>query len=180
MLRQIVFNLYMRKLKNPWLGIHGYNCFGCAPSNENGVQMRFYEEGNEIISLWKPKAQFQGWINTLHGGIQSVLLDEICAWTVIRKTGKSGVTSRMETRFRKGISTLDRYLVIRAEIVSERRNLVEIKAAIFNEASELCSEAKCQYFTFTPEQAPNMYANPCEPEGVELTMEQAVAALMTE
>lgn len=137
--------------------------------------MSFYEEGNEIISIWRPKAQFQGWINTLHGGIQSVLLDEICAWTVIRKSGKSGVTSRMETRFRKGISTLDRYLLIRAEILSERRNLVEIKARIFNEAGELCSEAKCQYFTFTQEQAPHMYSNPCEPVGDELTLEQAIA-----
>ena len=107
-----------------------------------------------------------------------MLLDEICAWTVIRKTGKSGVTSRMETRFRKGISTLDRYLVIKAGIVSERRNLVEIRARIFNETGELCSEATCQYFTFTKEQAPNRYANPCEPEGEELTMEQAVAAFV--
>ncbi|MBR5856118.1 MAG: PaaI family thioesterase [Bacteroidales bacterium] len=165
----------MRRLKNPWLGIHGYNCFGCAPSNENGVQMSYYEEGNEIISIWRPKPQFQGWINTLHGGIQSVLLDEICAWIVIRKTGKSGVTSRMETRFRKGISTLDRYLVIRAEVISERRNLVEIKARIFNEAGELCSEATCQYFTFTQEQAPGMYANPCEATGEELSLEEAIA-----
>ncbi|MBR7158039.1 MAG: PaaI family thioesterase [Bacteroidales bacterium] len=168
----------MRRLKNPWLGIHGYNCFGCAPSNDSGVQMQFYEEGNEVISLWRPKAQFQGWINTLHGGIQSVLLDEICAWTVIAKTGKSGVTSRMETRFRKGISTLDRYLVIRAEIVSQRRNLVEIKARIFNEAGELCSEATCQYFTFTKEQAPDMYATPCEPMGEEISFEQAVEEVL--
>lgn len=165
----------MRRLKNPWLGIHGYNCFGCAPSNDSGVQMKFYEEGNEIISIWRPKDHFQGWINTLHGGIQSVLLDEICAWTVIRKCGKSGVTSRMESRFRKGISTLDKYLIIRAEVISERRNLVEIKARIFNEAGELCSEATCQYFTFSKEQAPDMYANPCEAVGSEITLEEAIA-----
>ena len=170
----------MRRLANPWIGIHGYNCFGCAPSNDSGVQMSFYEDGNEVVSIWRPKAQFQGWINTLHGGIQSVLLDEICAWAVICKTDKSGVTSRMETRFRKGISTLDKYLTIRAEVISHRRNLVELKARIFNEAGELCSEAVCQYFTFTPEQAPGMYAKACEPVGEDITLEEAIADALKE
>lgn len=60
--------------------MEGYNCFGCAPNNEAGVKMEFYEDGDEVISIWKPQPQFQGWIDTLHGGIQAVLLDEICAW----------------------------------------------------------------------------------------------------
>lgn len=62
--------------------MEGYNCFGCAPNNEAGVKMEFYEDGDEVISIWKPQPQFQGWIDTLHGGIQAVLLDEICAWVV--------------------------------------------------------------------------------------------------
>ena len=70
----------MKKIINPWKGMEGYNCFGCAPNNEAGVKMEFYEDGDEVISIWKPQPQFQGWIDTLHGGIQAVLLDEICAW----------------------------------------------------------------------------------------------------
>lgn len=73
----------MKKIINPWKGMEGYNCFGCAPNNEAGVKMEFYEDGDEVISIWKPQPQFQGWIDTLHGGIQAVLLDEICAWVVL-------------------------------------------------------------------------------------------------
>ena len=50
-------------------------------------RIEFYEDGDEVISIWKPQPQFQGWIDTLHGGIQAVLLDEICAWVFVpRKT----------------------------------------------------------------------------------------------
>ena len=29
----------MKKIINPWKGMEGYNCFGCAPNNEAGVKM---------------------------------------------------------------------------------------------------------------------------------------------
>lgn len=84
----------MKKIINPWKGLEGYNCFGCAPNNEAGVKMEFYEDGDEVVSIWKPRPEYQGWIDTLHGGIQSVLLDEICAWVILRKLQTTGVTSK--------------------------------------------------------------------------------------
>ena len=53
--------------------------------------MEFFEDGDDIVSLWQPTPNFQGWLNTLHGGIQSVLLDEICGWVVMRKLQTAGV-----------------------------------------------------------------------------------------
>ena len=40
----------MKKIINPWKDLEGYNCFGCAPNNEAGVRMEFYEDGDEIVS----------------------------------------------------------------------------------------------------------------------------------
>ena len=88
----------MKKIINPWKGLEGYNCFGCAPNNEAGIKMEFYEDGDEVVSIWKPRPEYQGWINTLHGGIQAVLMDEICAWVILRKLQTTGVTSKMETK----------------------------------------------------------------------------------
>lgn len=143
----------MKKIINPWKDVEGYNCFGCAPHNEAGVKMEFYEDGDEIISIWKPRAEYQGWLNTLHGGIQAVLLDEICAWVVLRKLQTTGVTSKMETRYRKSISTLDAHILLRASIKEVRRNLAMVEARLYNEAGELCTEALCTYFTFPQEKA---------------------------
>ena len=115
--------------------------------------MEFYEDGDEVVSIWKPKPEFQGWIHTLHGGIQSVLLDEICAWVVLRKLQTTGVTSKMETRFRKSISTNDSNIVLRANLKEQKRNIAIVEARIYNEQGELCTEALCTYFTFPQEKA---------------------------
>ena len=127
----------MKKIINPWKGMKGYNCFGCAPNNDAGVKMEFYEDGNEVISIWKPQPQFQGWIDTLHGGIQAVLLDEICAWVVLRKLQTTGVTSKMETRYMKPVNTNDSYIVLKASIKERKRNIVFVEAAIYNNKEEL-------------------------------------------
>ena len=142
-----------KKLKNPWLGCEGYNCFGCAPSNPYGVKMEFYEVGDKIVSRWKPVSQFQGWIDTLHGGIQAVLLDEICAWAVMRQSQRAGVNSKMVTQYNRTISTNEEYIDIEAHVVEQRRNIFIVEASIYNMAGELCSSAECTYFTFPPEKA---------------------------
>ena len=61
----------MKKIINPWKDMEGYNCFGCSPDNEAGVRMEFYEDGDEVVSIWKPRPEYQGWLNTLHGGIEN-------------------------------------------------------------------------------------------------------------
>lgn len=143
----------MKKIINPWKGMEGYNCFGCAPCNEAGVKMEFYEDGDEVVSIWKPRPEFQGWIDTLHGGIQAVLLDEICAWVILRKMQTTGMTSRMETRYRKPIATTDSHVMLRAHIKEVKRNLVLVEATLYNKDNEVCTEALCTYFTFPQEKA---------------------------
>lgn len=159
----------MRKIINPWKDVEGYNCFGCAPNNPAGVKMEFYEDGDEVVSIWKPKPEFQGWIHTLHGGIQSVLLDEICAWVVLRKLQTTGVTSKMETRFRKSISTNDSNIVLRANLKEQKRNIAIVEARIYNEQGELCTEALCTYFTFPQEKAKEeMHFRHCDVDSEEV------------
>lgn len=143
----------MKKIINPWKGVEGYNCFGCAPDNPFGVKMEFYEDGDEVVSRWTPRPEYQGWIDTLHGGIQAVLLDEICAWVILRKLQTTGVTSKMETRYMKSLHTTDAYLELRASIREKRRNIILVEACIYNPEKELCTKALCTYFTFSQEKA---------------------------
>lgn len=159
----------MKKIINPWKGLKGYYCFGCSPDNPMGVKMEFYEDGDEIVSFWKPKPEYQGWLDTLHGGIQAVLLDEICAWVIVRKLQTTGVTSKMETRYRKSISTNDTLLEIRASIQEQKRNIILVKATIYNSVKEICTEAVCTYFTFSKEKSQQeMFFTSCEVEETEI------------
>lgn len=155
----------MKKIINPWIGTAGYNCFGCAPDNEWGVKMEFYEDGDDIVSYWQPDERFQGWHNTLHGGIQATLLDEICGWVIIRKLQTAGVTSRMDTRYKKPVYTTDKRITLRAHITEQRRNIVTVEASLYNEAGEECTHAVCTYFAFPPEKAhKEMHFEHCKTE----------------
>lgn len=143
----------MRKIKNPWIGKEGYNCFACAPHNESGLKMEFYEDGDEVVCIWKPQPAYQGWIDTLHGGIQAVLLDETCAWAVMRKLQTTGVTSKMEIRYVRPVSTKEAYLMLKARIVDQKRNLVMLEAGLYDAQDTLCTKASCTYFAFPKEKA---------------------------
>ena len=143
----------MKRIINPWRGMDGYRCFGCDPRSEQGLRMEFYEDGDRIVSRWKPRPEFQGWVDTLHGGIQATLADEISSWVVFRKFQTSGVTSRMEVRYLKPIHTSEDHITLQATVVRQRRNIVDIEIKIFNSQDQLCTEALCIYFLFPKEKA---------------------------
>lgn len=143
----------MKRIINPWRGMDGYRCFGCDPRSEQGLRMEFYEDGDRIVSRWKPRPEFQGWVDTLHGGIQATLADEISSWVVFRKFQTSGVTSRMEVRYLKPIHTSEDHITLQASVVRQRRNIVDIEVKIFNSQDQLCTEALCIYFLFPKEKA---------------------------
>ena len=156
----------MKKIINPFLHLEGYNCFGCAPENPCGVKMEFYEDGDDIVSQWQPTAEYQGWFNTLHGGIQGVLLDEICGWVVMRKLQTAGVTSKMETRYLRPVPTNAGAITLKARIKEQRRNIVLIEAELFDANNTLCSTAVCTYFTFPQKKArEEMHFQDCKVEG---------------
>ncbi len=142
-----------KKLKNPFLGKAGYDCFGCAPHNPVGIKLDFFEEGDEVVSYWTPGTHYQGFVNTLHGGIQALLLDEVSGWCVFRKLQTTSVTSQMNLKYLKPVSTVEGPLAIRASITGQRRNLVFLKAAIYNAVGELCTTAESTFYSFSKEKA---------------------------
>lgn len=143
----------MKKIINPWAGEPTYHCYGCDPNSHHGLRMEFFEDGEDIVSHWHPREEFQGWRNTLHGGIQATLADEIASWVVFRKFQTSGVTSRMEVKYKKPILISDGAISLRARVVKQMRNVIEIGVEIFDIRGELCTTATCIYFIFPKDRA---------------------------
>ena len=143
----------MKKIKNPWLAHEGYNCIACCPDNKIGLHLEFWEDGDDIVSYWTPTQDHQGWINTLHGGVQSLLMDEVAGWVVTRKLQTTGVTSKMEVQYKRPVSTLDSRLTIRARIARQMRNVAIIEAEIYNAAGEACTQGTITYFCASKEKA---------------------------
>lgn len=157
----------MKKIINPWHGLEdqGYNCFGCAPTNKYGLKMEFYEDGDEVVSFWNPSDDYQGWLHTLHGGIQSTIMDEIAMWVIARKMQTSGMTTRMEIRYRKPVPTgPDIRIEVRSRIKEVRHNFVILDARIMY-GGEVCSQAEITYYCFSKEKAASdFYFRGCEVE----------------
>lgn len=158
----------MRKIKNPWTDKEGYDCYGCCHDNPIGLHMDFYEDGDDIVCFWNPQQHFQGWVDTLHGGIQSTLIDEIASWVVFRKMSTTGVTSNLEVKFKKPVMTTENQITLRAHLVELRRNIATIEVALYNSQDELATIGKAVYFTVSQEKAREMGFTECELEGDEL------------
>ncbi len=139
-------------ISNPFTGSPTYNCFGCSPSNSIGLKLRFREEGEWLMADWDPCGEYEGWLNTLHGGIQATLLDEIGSWIVFVKLGTAGVTSKLEMKFRKAVLISDGTITLKAKIVGMKRNIAMIEASLHN-SQGLCADALMHYFTFPAEKA---------------------------
>lgn len=137
----------MRKLRNPFLEIENYQCFGCAPGNDHGLQMEFYEDGDDIVSFWDPQEYFQGYNSILHGGIRSTLIDEIASWVVFVKLKTSGYTKSLAVDFIKPVYTNQGRLELRARLKAEPvRNLVPIEVELKDHKGEVATTGLAEYF----------------------------------
>lgn len=55
-------------------------CFGCGPSNEKGLRIRSFEDGDALVAHWKPEPHHHAFPGVLNGGIVGSLLDCHCNW----------------------------------------------------------------------------------------------------
>jgi acyl-coenzyme A thioesterase PaaI-like protein len=56
-------------------------CFGCGPSNEKGLRVRSFVDGDHVIATWLPESHHEAFPGVLNGGIIGALLDCHCNWT---------------------------------------------------------------------------------------------------
>jgi uncharacterized protein (TIGR00369 family) len=71
------------------------HCFGCAPSNRNGLHLKFTENaGGSVECLFRMARRFEGPPGHVHGGIIATILDEAMG-KVNRRKGIVALTRRM-------------------------------------------------------------------------------------
>ena len=56
-------------------------CFGCGPANPDGLHIRSFVKGNEVVAEWKSEPKYEAFPGVLNGGIIGTLLDCHCNWT---------------------------------------------------------------------------------------------------
>ncbi len=169
----------MREILNPWINLNGYNCFGCCPTNPIGAQMRFYEEDpsdimGDIVSVWIPTQNHQSWLNTLHGGMQATLLDEVCGWVVFKKLCTSGVTAKFELKYKKAVSTMGGPLILRARLKQNNHRVAVVEGSLSDAEGNVLTMCECTYFAFPEEKAREMQFMEAGLSDEDYTLEQII------
>ena len=152
----------MRKIQNPYAksGRTNYQCFGCSPNNEIGLQLEFWEEGEAVVAKWMPRKSLEGFMNILHGGIQATLLDEIASWAVQTRCKTVGVTSSMEISYRRPVLISAGEISLRAIIREAGTRLAVVETQLLGNDGKLCASAVVKYFLFNAEKASVEYFYP--------------------
>ena len=56
-------------------------CFGCGPANADGLRIKSFVRGDEVVCEWAPSTRYQAFDGVLNGGIVGTLFDCHCNWT---------------------------------------------------------------------------------------------------
>lgn len=97
-------------------------CFACGKNNPIGLKLTFSLVQGEAQGTFVPHQNHQGYQGMMHGGLVATLLDEVMAH-YLRLKGNTGVTGRLEIRFRHSVPLVS-FLKLRAGLKKEKGNWV--------------------------------------------------------
>ncbi|RMF96830.1 MAG: PaaI family thioesterase [Candidatus Schekmanbacteria bacterium] len=115
------------------------SCFVCGPKNPLGFHLRYFKEGEYVISEFRPSEHYCGFEKIFHGGLQCTVLDDLTIWTVMVKRGKMGATKQLTAEFFKPVY-IDEKLRIEGKIVKEEGNIFTVEAVLKNGKGKICTK----------------------------------------
>lgn len=102
-------------------------CFVCGLENNSGLKSQFYAlETEELLGIFQPTNDHQGYPGRLHGGLAATILDETIGRAIILKHSDNiwGVTLEFSMRLRKPIP-LDSDVRVRTRVTKENKRFFE-------------------------------------------------------
>lgn len=117
----------------------GY-CFVCGPRNPIGLKLRFHFNGKTIKTEFIPRKEHQGYLNIVHGGIITTLLDEAMVKLALAMNTPA-ITAHMEIRLRKPLNVGEK-IIVEAEMLKDTRKMLEAYAKAVTDADVVIADAK--------------------------------------
>lgn len=121
-------------------------CFVCGLQNPAGLKASFYEvEGDQLVALFKPCEQHQGYPGRLHGGLAATILDETIGRAMnINQDEIWGVTVEFNVRYKKPVP-LDQELRVVGRIINQRSRMFEGTGEILLPDGQVAVEGHGKY-----------------------------------
>lgn len=106
-----------------------HQCFGCGPSHPTGLHVRTFRTDEGVASPILISRQHEVPPGAAHGGIVAAYLDEVLAATVLRVTGRLGVTGELTIRYIKPVPT-ETPIVGRGSLVTDHGRYVDVEGRL--------------------------------------------------
>ncbi len=114
-------------------------CFVCGPDNPKGLKLEPYvEDENAVVASYIAPDHLCGFKGIVHGGMHCALLDCISLWTFFALRKKPAVSTEFSVKLLKPVFVGEEFY-LRGEIMSEKDDVVIVKAEIRNSRKELCT-----------------------------------------
>lgn len=112
-------------------------CFGCGPSNEKGLRIKSFVEGDEVVCTWRAEEHHEAFPGMMNGGICGALLDchsnWTAAWHLMTKAGADSppctVTADFHVRLLRP-TPLDADVKLRARVAESTDDRAVIEATL--------------------------------------------------
>jgi uncharacterized protein (TIGR00369 family) len=118
----------------------------CGIHNDAGLRGRFFTvDGGELVGVFRPREEHQGYPGRMHGGMVSAILDETIGRAVsISDEQTWGVTVEFTVRFRRPVP-LDREIKAVARIARDSTRMFEGTGEIVLDDGTVAAEAQGKY-----------------------------------
>lgn len=112
-------------------------CFGCGPANDQGLRIKSFAQGDEVVCDWRAQPHHQAFEGMLNGGICGALLDCHCNWTAAvflmrqaaQDTPPCTVTAEYHIKLRRP-TPVQAAIRLRARVVSSEGDRAWVEGAL--------------------------------------------------
>ena len=122
-------------------------CFVCGTDNTFGLKGRFYElEDGQLLAIFQPAAEHQGYPGRLHGGIAATILDETIGRAIMLTHSDNiwGVTVDFSMKLRKPVP-IETEIKVLARIVVEGKRSFQGEGEILLADGQVAVEGRGKY-----------------------------------
>jgi uncharacterized protein (TIGR00369 family) len=127
-------------------GTRFQQCFGCGPTHEIGLRVRWFRAAGEVLSPIVVPRRYEGPPGAVHGGIVAAYLDEVLAGAAVHRTGRLYVTGELSVRYVKP-TPVERPLLGRGHATRATPRYIDVEATLEDlETREIVARAKGRFF----------------------------------
>ena len=104
------------------------HCFVCGENNPHGLNLRFHSLDGRVSARFKVEKRHQGYMDILHGGIISSILDEASV-KAVAATGHTAITAEITVRFKNHLR-VGQESVVEASVTKYKGKFYETTATM--------------------------------------------------